>query len=237
MRCAILLLVLTAPGALRAQDRSCSDPQLSMVALGACMDSAYAQADRDLNATYRTALAALTDTAQRAALVKAQRAWIAFRDAEEALWFTYADGNHPSMFVLPTRVAFTRARAEFLRGLTTSNDVPREPGLVPWGPQTVAPHPRPKPLDEPILVAAMKADLRNLVTAEEAFFADSVHYTLNLARLRFRPSAGNTLPQVTLAGNGWFGAIGNPRTPTTCTIFVGTVPRPPAIAEGTPACQ
>jgi len=208
-----------------------------MVELGTCMDSALAQADRDLNATYRAALATLTDTARRAALVKAQRAWIAFRDAEEAFWFTYADGNHPSMFVLPTKIAFVRARAEFLRGLTTSNDMPHEPGLVPWSQQTLAPPPRPKPLDELPLVAAMKADLRNLVTSEEAFFADSVHYTSNLARLRFRPSAGNTLPQVTLVGQGWFGVIANPRTPTTCTIFVASVPRPPAIAEGAPACQ
>lgn len=238
VRRAVLVLALTLPnGTLHAQDRSCSDPQLSMVELGACMDSAYAQADRELNTAYRAALAALTDTAQRAALVKAQRAWIAFRDAEGALWFTYAGGNHPSMFVLPTEIAFTRARAEFLWGLTTSNDVPREPGIVPWTPQTAAPAARPNPIDEQLLVIAMKFDLRTLVTAEEAFFAESVRYTPNLARLRFRQSADNTPPQITLVGQGWVGVIGNPRTRITCTIFVGTAPRAPATAEGAPACQ
>ncbi len=237
MRCVLLILVLALPNALQAQHRSCSDPDLNMVDQGACMDSAYAQADRDLNAAYRAALAALSDTTQRAALVKAQRAWIAFRDAEEALWFTYADGNHPSMFVLPTKIAFTRARAEFLRGLTTNANVPREPGLVPWTPQTTASATRPKPLDEQLLVAGMKADLRNLVIAEEAFFADSVRYTPTLTRLRFRPTDGNAPPQITLVGQGWFGVIGNPRTPTTCVIFVGTAPQAPATKEGAPACQ
>jgi len=87
------------------------------------------------------------------------------------------------------------------------------------------------------LVAAMKFDLRNLVTAEEGFFADSVRYTANVGRLQFRLTGGNTAPQVTLTNNGWSATIGNPRTPTVCVIFVGSTPRPPAKLEITPACQ
>ena len=37
-------------------------------------------------------------------------------------------------------------------------------------------------------VASMKSDLRNLATAEEAFFYDSTYYTTNLALLNFTPT-------------------------------------------------
>ena len=104
--------------------------------------------------------------------------------------------------------------------------------------------PKPKPIDEQQLVAAMKSDLRWLVTAEEGFFADSVRYTAKvdrlgakLSELGFRLSGGNTAPQVTLTNDGWSAIIGNPRTPTVCVIFVGSTPRPPATREGAPECQ
>jgi len=117
----VLVLVLVLPGALRAQNRSCSDPQLSMVALGACMDSAYARADRDLNGAYQAALATLSDTAQRAALVRSERAWIAYRDAQRALRDDFAGGNHPSMEVLPSMTAMVEARARFLHSLASEH--------------------------------------------------------------------------------------------------------------------
>ncbi len=237
MRRIFVAVALALPCALPAQGRDCTDPNASMVELGACLDSTYARADRELNTAYQAALAAIRDGTQHAALVKAQRAWIAFRDAEEALWFTDADGNHPSMEVLPTKIAFTRGRTAFLRGILTSGPIRSEPGAVsdPLAPTPSVP--KVKPMDERLLVAAMKSDLRNLVTAEEAFFADSIRYTTDFGQLHFQPSAGNTSPRITLVGQGWLGVIGNPRTPTTCVIFVGTAPRAPATAEGAPACQ
>ncbi len=96
--------------------------------------------------------------------------------------------------------------------------------------------PKPKPIDEQQLVAAMKSDLRNLVTAEEGFFADSVHYTANVGRLQFRPTGDNTPPRVTVTTDGWSAVIDNPRTPTVCAIFLGSTPRPPAKLEGAPEC-
>ena len=52
-------------------------------------------------------------------------------------------------------------------------------------------------------IAAMKSDLRNLVTAEEAFFADSVKYiTYDTTKLKFRPSSGVTDP-VVVPGAVW----------------------------------
>src|SRR5574339_677455 len=42
-------------------------------------------------------------------------------------------------------------------------------------------------------IAAMKSDLRNLATAQEAFFYDSAYYTSSLTQLNFSPTTGVTL--------------------------------------------
>src|SRR2546428_13715265 len=49
---------------------------------------------------------------------------------------------------------------------------------------------------EKAYIASMKSDLRNLVTAEEAYFADSVKYTAayGAAGVNFVHSTGNTPP-------------------------------------------
>src|SRR5690349_24402858 len=55
-------------------------------------------------------------------------------------------------------------------------------------------------------VTAMKSDLRNLVTAEEAFFSDSTYYTTatNLvSRHGFKNSSGGGVPAVTAAAGFW----------------------------------
>jgi type IV pilus assembly protein PilA len=49
---------------------------------------------------------------------------------------------------------------------------------------------------EKAYIAAMKSDLRNLVTAEEAFFSDSVKYTSDMTQVNFRPSTGVWTPSV-----------------------------------------
>lgn len=92
------------------------------------------------------------------------------------------------------------------------------------------------PVDEASFVAAMKSDLRNLVTAEEVFFADSVSYTANVSHLPYRPSPGNTV-RITLTGDGWTAIMTNPGTAVTCVIYVGSTPRAPAVKEGLPACR
>ena len=86
-------------------------------------------------------------------------------------------------------------------------------------------------------VAAMKSDLRNLVTAEEAYFADAVKYTDRFAALHFGLTTGNRLVALRLTGDGWVAQIGNANTRTVCTIFVGKTSAPPATREGEPACQ
>jgi len=88
-------------------------------------------------------------------------------------------------------------------------------------------------------IAAMKSDLRNLVTAEEAFFADSIRYTERVGRggLEFAVSAWNTPLIIKVTGDGWTATIGNVRTRARCAIFVGSTPVAPATREGEPKCS
>jgi type IV pilus assembly protein PilA len=63
---------------------------------------------------------------------------------------------------------------------------------------------------------AMKSDLRNLINAQESFFADSARYTSNLTSLGFKPSSGVNPP----------------------VIGVNTTnPLLPVSGEGEPACK
>src|SRR5437660_12363714 len=91
---------------------------------------------------------------------------------------------------------------------------------------------------------------RNLVTAEEAYFADSVKYSATTActtpptagAVNFCVTTGNNLGTIGLAaGNGgWAVTITNNNLTTplvTCAIFINTAVLAPAVTEGAPACQ
>ncbi len=88
---------------------------------------------------------------------------------------------------------------------------------------------------EKAYVASMKSDLRNLVTAEEAYFADSVKYTTNLGTA-FNTTQGNTLGAITTANGGWVASVRNLNTTRTCVIFIGPNTTAPAVNEGAPGC-
>src|SRR3989440_8960520 len=90
-------------------------------------------------------------------------------------------------------------------------------------------------------IASMKSDLRNLVTAEEAYFADSVKYTATTActtpptagAVNFCVTTGNNLGVVGLAAGsgGWGVTITNNNLTTplvTCAIFINTAGLAPA---------
>jgi uncharacterized protein YecT (DUF1311 family) len=66
----------------RAAD-GCDAPGLSQAELNECYGNAYKKADAELNVLYRQITARLKDDkATTKLLVAAQRAWVAFRDAE-----------------------------------------------------------------------------------------------------------------------------------------------------------
>src|SRR5438093_9318363 len=70
---------------------------------------------------------------------------------------------------------------------------------------------------EKAYLASMKSDLRNLVTAEEAYFADSVKYsgTIGAGGVVFTQSTGNTAPAITTTADGWTANIKNANTTKT----------------------
>jgi type IV pilus assembly protein PilA len=88
-------------------------------------------------------------------------------------------------------------------------------------------------------VASMKTDLRNLITAEEAYFADSIAYTSNLGT-NFATTSGNVLGSITITGDGWTATETNVNVASpvvTCAIFIGSTSVAPASNEGEPKCS
>ena len=88
---------------------------------------------------------------------------------------------------------------------------------------------------EKAYIAAMKSDLRNLVTAEESYFADNVTYT-NALGTAFNASAGVTVSIASPSGTGWSATAAHNGTTKTCAIYVGAA----VIAgqnEGEPKCN
>jgi type IV pilus assembly protein PilA len=88
-------------------------------------------------------------------------------------------------------------------------------------------------------IASMKTDLRNLVTAEEAYFADSIAYTSNLGT-NFATTTGNVLGSITVTGDGWTATETNVNVASpvvTCAIFIGSTSVAPASNEGEPKCS
>jgi type IV pilus assembly protein PilA len=88
---------------------------------------------------------------------------------------------------------------------------------------------------------AMKSDLRNLVTAEEAYFADSTKYTSTVANLKFSVSNGVNTPAIN-TGSGWWNATITHTQLTAsgaeCAIAINTTnPIATADSSGAPACK
>ncbi len=73
-------------------------------------------------------------------------------------------------------------------------------------------------------LASVKTDLRNIMTAEEAYFSDaSAGYTSTLATTIFAPSAGNTFT-VTGSASSYTATVTNASitvNPKSCTVTVG----------------
>ena len=91
---------------------------------------------------------------------------------------------------------------------------------------------------EKAYIASMKSDLRNLVTAQESYFADQVSYTTATTALNYTPSTGNTVTIGAATGTGWAATAKNNATTKTCGIYVGSAAAPIAGQnEGEPKCQ
>jgi type IV pilus assembly protein PilA len=88
--------------------------------------------------------------------------------------------------------------------------------------------------------AAMKSDLRNLVTAEESFFADSTKYTAyDAAKLKYKPSTGVNDPVITTGSGYWSATVTHSQIASfSCGIGVNTTnPLVATAGDGEPACK
>ena len=94
---------------------------------------------------------------------------------------------------------------------------------------------------EKAYLASMKSDLRNLITAEEAYFADSVKYTNNLGTAYSLTTGVGVAPgaplAITVTPDGFTASVGHSTTTKSCAVFVGSTSLAPATKEGEPRCQ
>ena len=86
---------------------------------------------------------------------------------------------------------------------------------------------------EKAYVASMKADLRNLINAQEAYFADNTTYAAATGSLAFNQSAGVTVTLTSSSGTGWTATAYHNGTTQTCSIAVGGMA---TTNEGAPQC-
>jgi type II secretion system protein G len=95
--------------------------------------------------------------------------------------------------------------------------------------------------------SSMISDLRNLATAQEAFYADSTRYataygtTVGASTVNFAPSQNNRLNITSATGAGWSAVVTNPgynSGTSYCGVYVGAgFSATGAAAEGVPGCQ
>ena len=84
------------------------------------------------------------------------------------------------------------------------------------------------------------ADLRNLATAQESFFADSSRYAVitdtgtGVGKMNFTPSNGNTNLTLVASTTGWSGSVSIPGSQS-CGIFVGTAAAPTGMPATNPS--
>jgi prepilin-type N-terminal cleavage/methylation domain-containing protein len=89
-------------------------------------------------------------------------------------------------------------------------------------------------------LATLKEDLRNLVTAEEAYFSDYTTYTNSLTTTQYNPSAGVTYTVTGASGTGWaatathVGLVG--ASIAGCHVALGASETTATENEGTPYC-
>jgi type II secretory pathway pseudopilin PulG len=85
----------------------------------------------------------------------------------------------------------------------------------------------------------MQSDLRNLLSAEEAYFDEYYQYSSNLASLEFNSTPNVTIQFVDVSSSGWSARTTHVNTSAQCGVYVGTSTMPsgiPVSAEGAVSC-
>ncbi len=94
---------------------------------------------------------------------------------------------------------------------------------------------------EKAYIASMKADLRNLATAQEAYLYDfSTYYTgaVPSSGFSYNVSQGVTIVLQSVTVAGWAATSTHIQSTQSCAIYVGSGgPLAPATREGAPSCS
>lgn len=87
--------------------------------------------------------------------------------------------------------------------------------------------------------AGMRSDLRNLTTAEEAYFYDHSTYTTRFDSLDYTPTRGDSIFVSEGTASGWSATASNPLSyPHLCSLFLGNAAAvAPATDAGIVTCQ
>ena len=89
---------------------------------------------------------------------------------------------------------------------------------------------------EKAYVAAMKSDLRNMVTAQEAYFSDNTTYAASTGALtNYSSSTGVTVTMTSASGTGWAATAKHNGTTKTCSLWICTTAG--SGNEGEPTCS
>ena len=89
---------------------------------------------------------------------------------------------------------------------------------------------------EKAYIASMKSDLRNLVTAQEAYFSDNNStYAASTGAMgsNYKPSTGVTVTMGAVTATGWDASATHGSTTKTCSLTLGGG----STNEGIPLCQ
>ena len=89
-------------------------------------------------------------------------------------------------------------------------------------------------------VSAMKSDLHNLATSQEAYFYDEATYydgPVPAAVLTYNVSSGVSITLTNVTAGGWAATSSHSGTGQTCALFFGLAPvTAPAVTEGVVKC-
>ena len=87
--------------------------------------------------------------------------------------------------------------------------------------------------------AALRTDLRNFATAEEAFFYSNNRYTTAIDSLNFKGSPGVVITVPEATPTGWSASVTHPESyPLMCSMYTGNAaPLAPATLESLITCQ
>ena len=91
--------------------------------------------------------------------------------------------------------------------------------------------------DSRATLAAMKSDLRNLMSVQEIYYGDHEAHADDLTSLEMRLSDDVELLELRTTAGGYGARVTHRHNESTCAVFIGERPFPPAESAGSVTCD